>query len=63
MPVPRRRTSSSKRDRRRTHKKLSAPTLSYDPETGTWKRPHTAAETPNGLVYRGRQVTVENESE
>jgi len=56
MPVPRRRTSKSKRDRRRTHKKLSPVTLQRDPETGGWKRPHRASVTEDGATYHGRTV-------
>lgn len=53
MAVQQNRKSSSKRDMRRAHDALTAPTLSVDPTSGeTHLRHHI---TPNGY-YRGRKV-------
>ncbi len=40
MAVPKRRTSKSRKNKRRTHYKLPRVTLSKDPQTGEWKVPH-----------------------
>lgn len=65
MAVQKSRRSRSTRGHRRAHDKLSAATLSIDPETGELHRRHHI--TPNGY-YRGRQVIAqpapaENDSE
>jgi large subunit ribosomal protein L32 len=53
MAVQQRRKTSSRRDMRRSHDKLSGPTLSIDSETGeTHRRHHVTAEG----FYRGRKV-------
>lgn len=53
MAVQQNRKSSSKRDMRRSHDALTAPTLSVDATSGeTHLRHHI---TPNGY-YRGRKV-------
>lgn len=53
MAVQQTRKSRSKRDKRRTHDSLTAPTLSVDPTTGeTHLRHHM---TEDGY-YRGRKV-------
>ena len=53
MAVQQRRKTSSRRDMRRSHDKLSGPTLSVDSETGeTHMRHHVTAEG----FYRGRKV-------
>jgi large subunit ribosomal protein L32 len=60
MAVPKRRTSKSKRDKRRTHQKLAAPGLSTCPQCGETVLPHHAcAECGH---YRDRQV-LETEEE
>lgn len=40
MAVPKRKTSRSRRDKRRTHKKLAAPTLSTCPRCNQPKLPY-----------------------
>ena len=60
MAVPKRKTSKSKRDKRRTHQKLSAPGLSTCPQCGEPSLPHHAC-TECGF-YRDRQV-METEEE
>ena len=53
MAVQKSRKTRSRRDMRRSHDALKAPTLSIDPSSGeTHLRHHL---TPNGF-YRGRQV-------
>ncbi len=57
MPVPKRRHSRARRDRGRTHKKLSAVTLTTCADCGQPKEPHRACANPDCGTYRGRQVT------
>ncbi len=59
MAVPKRKTSKSKRDMRRTHKKVEAPNVSTCPECGEVKLPHHAC--PSCGKYRGRTITPEEE--
>ena len=54
MAVPKRKTSKSKRDKRKTHKKLSAPNLSICPDCGEAVLPHHAC--PSCGSYKGRSV-------
>ncbi|HHC72967.1 MAG TPA: 50S ribosomal protein L32 [Thiotrichales bacterium] len=55
MAVQQNRKTPSKRGMRRSHDKLSAPTLSIEPETGeTHLRHHVS---PEGY-YRGRRVVT-----
>jgi large subunit ribosomal protein L32 len=59
MAVQQRRKTRSRRDMRRSHDALKAPTLSVDPTSGeTHLRHHI---TPDGF-YRGRQVIKTEES-
>ena len=55
MAVQQNRKNRSKRDHRRSHDSLSAPTLSVDATTGETHRRHHV--TKDGF-YRGRQVIV-----
>lgn len=52
MPVPKRKTSKSKRDKRRTHQKIDGPNLTTCPECGEAVLPHHAC--PSCGVYKGR---------
>ncbi len=53
MAVQKGRKTSSRRDMRRSHDRLTGPTLSVDPNTGeTHQRHHVTAEG----YYRGRKV-------
>ena len=53
MAVQKVRSTSSRRDMRRSHDKLTGPTLSVDSSTGeTHRRHHVTAEG----FYRGRKV-------
>jgi large subunit ribosomal protein L32 len=60
MAVPKRKKSKSKRDKRRTHQKTSAPNLGNCPECGEAKLPHHAC--PSCGYYKGRKV-VETEAD
>lgn len=60
MPVPKRRTSVSKKNMRRAHHALSAPAVVACPQCGEPRLRHRAC--PNCGVYRGRKV-VEGKSE
>jgi large subunit ribosomal protein L32 len=55
MGLPKRRTSKSRRDKRRTGKRLSAPSLSTCPDCSEPVLPHHAC--PSCGSYKGRQVT------
>lgn len=54
MAVPKRRTSKSKRNMRRSHHALTIPNLSPCPECGEMKRSHVVC--PHCGMYKGRQV-------
>lgn len=62
MAVPKRKTSKSKRDKRRTHYKAKVPTLSICGETGEVHRPHTAYTVDGNLYYNGRMI-IDNSEE
>ena len=53
MAVQQNRKSSSRRDMRRSHDALAAPTLSTEPSTGEVHRRHHIS--PDGY-YRGRKI-------
>ena len=59
MAVPKRKTSKSKRDKRRTHQKLSAPNTAECPQCGEAKLPHHAC--PSCGIYKGREVLQTDE--
>jgi len=54
MAVPKRKTSKSKRDKRRTHQKIAGPNVMACPECQEAKLPHHAC--PSCGSYRGRNV-------
>lgn len=54
MAVPKKKTSSSKRNMRRSHHALSADTYVEDKKTGEYVRPHHVC-LKTGL-YKGEQV-------
>ncbi|MBW1837790.1 MAG: 50S ribosomal protein L32 [Deltaproteobacteria bacterium] len=54
MPVPKRKTSKSKRDKRRTHQKHTAPNLTTCPQCGSPRLPHHTC--PSCGTYKGRTV-------
>lgn len=56
MPHPKKRWSTSRRDKRRTHIKLSMPALVTCPITGVVHRPHRAFWHEGKMYYKGRVV-------
>ncbi|MFZ0484361.1 MAG: 50S ribosomal protein L32 [Desulfobacterales bacterium] len=54
MAVPKRKKSKSKRNKRRTHQKTSAPNLTSCPQCGDSRLPHHAC--PGCGTYKGRTV-------
>ena len=54
MPVPKRKTSQSKRDSRRATHKLSVETVSFCPQCKSPKLPHRAC--PKCGTYQGREI-------
>jgi large subunit ribosomal protein L32 len=54
MAVPKRKTSKTRRDKRRTHDNLSVPHLTVCPVCHQPKRPHRVC--PNCKQYKGREV-------
>ncbi|RLC40792.1 MAG: 50S ribosomal protein L32 [Candidatus Coatesbacteria bacterium] len=61
MAHPKRRTSKSKKRKRRTHWKLSAPNLVKCSNCGSMMMPHQVC--PECGYYNGRQVVVIEEKE
>jgi large subunit ribosomal protein L32 len=60
MAVPKRRTSKSRKRKRRTHYKATAPTLAPCPKCGEPRVPHRVC--PNCGYYRGvRRVAIADE--
>ena len=51
MPLPKRRHSSTRRDKRRTHDVLKEPIFVKDKKTGEVYRPHMAYWQENKLSY------------
>ncbi len=54
MAVPKKRHSSARRDKKRSHQALSAPNLDTCPQCGETKRPHHACAVCG--TYKGREV-------
>lgn len=54
MPVPKRKTSHSKRNKRRSHDALTAPAVGTCPDCGEHVVRHRAC--PHCGTYRGRKV-------
>lgn len=59
MAHPKRKTSKSRRDKRRTHYKAIAPSLTTCQTTGAVHLPHRAYEVDGVLYYNGK-VLIEN---
>lgn len=58
-PHPKRKHSSGRRDRRRAHDALTAPSLTACPNCGEMRLPHTVC--PNCGQYKGREVIPQEE--
>lgn len=54
MALPKHKTSKSRRDKRRTHQKLTAPSITTCPQCGEPSLPHHAC--PECGYYKDRQV-------
>ncbi|MGO1242607.1 50S ribosomal protein L32 [Sphingobacterium shayense] len=59
MAHPKRKTSKSRRDKRRTHYKAEKPTLTVCTETGAVHTPHRAYSVDGNLYYNGKLI-IEN---
>lgn len=58
MPTPKKKTSRSRRDMRRSHDGLTLPGVSVDKKTKELIRPHRAYKGANGaLYYKGKQIS------
>jgi large subunit ribosomal protein L32 len=62
MAHPKRKTSTTRRDKRRTHKKLKSPQIAKDTTTGESHLYHRAHWHEDKLYYRG-QVLIDNTEE
>jgi len=61
MAVPKKKTSKSKRNMRRSHLALGKINVVIDSETGEYKLPHHMSLTDG--TYNNRQVTVKKQEE
>jgi large subunit ribosomal protein L32 len=59
MAVPKRKTTPSKRNMRRSHDTLSSPAYVEDKDTGELRRPHHV-DLKSGM-YRGKQILTPKE--
>lgn len=62
MAHPKRRTSKTRRNKRRTHQKATTPLLSKDSTTGEIHQRHRAHWSEGKLYYRG-QVLIDDTEE
>lgn len=53
-PLPKRKVSKSRRNKRRTHDKISLPHLVFDEDTGEYRLAHHVCKTTGR--YKGKQV-------
>jgi large subunit ribosomal protein L32 len=59
MPTPKKKTSRSRRDMRRSHDFIVAPGMATDKKTGELVRPHVAHKGADGaLWYKGKQISA-----
>lgn len=56
MPNPKKKISTTRRDKRRTHYKAVAPTLTTCPTTGETHLRHRAYYVDGALFYKGKMV-------
>lgn len=58
MPTPKKKTSRSKRNMRRSHDGLSVPAVAVDKKTKELVRPHRASKGADGAYYyKGKQIS------
>ncbi len=59
MPTPKKKTSKSRRDMRRSHDFLEVPAMALDKKSGELVRPHRAFKAADGaLYYKGKQISA-----
>ncbi len=59
MAVPKRKTSKARRDKRRTHQKLTSPAVTTCPDCGEARQPHHVCRSCG--KYNGRAVIAGTE--
>ena len=59
MAVPARHTSKAKKNKRRTHYKLTAPSVQFDETTGDYSRSHRVSLKG---YYKGRKIAKEGDT-
>ncbi len=63
MPTPKKKTSRSRRDMRRSHDGLTAPAVAVDKKTKELVRPHRAFKGADGaFYYKGKQISAATEA-
>ena len=62
MPLPKRRHSSTRRDKRRTHDSIKKPILQVCKTTGAVHKPHIAY-IVNGKLYYNGKIIIDKEAE
>ncbi len=59
MPTPKKKTSRSRRNMRRSHDGLEAPAYAIDKKTKELVRPHRAFKAADGAYYyKGQQISA-----
>ena len=59
MPTPKKKTSRSRRDMRRSHDGLAVPAMAIEKKTGDLVRPHRAHKGADGAYYyKGKQISA-----
>lgn len=59
MPTPKKKTSRSRRDMRRSHDGLDNPAVAVEKKTGELVRPHRAHKGADGaFYYKGKQISA-----
>ena len=62
MPTPKKKTSRSRRDMRRSHDGLDLPGIAIDKKSKELVRPHRALKGADGaLYYKGQQISAAKE--
>jgi large subunit ribosomal protein L32 len=59
MPTPKKKTSRSRRNQRRSHDSLAVPAVALDKKTKELVRPHRAMKGADGAYYyKGQQISA-----
>lgn len=59
MPTPKKKTSRSRRNMRRSHDGLEAPAMALDTKSQEWVRPHRAhLGADKAYYYKGKQISA-----